>query len=74
VSVYAGMGMTPVELAARYRDYAAKCMMVAQRQEHAGERLALIDMAQAWIVLAEQAERNQLYPIVYGAPSGLAGG
>jgi hypothetical protein len=37
--------MTPPEISARYRDYAAKCVTVAQRQEDASERLALIDMA-----------------------------
>lgn len=51
--------MTPNEIAGRYRDYAGKCLAVAQRQESASERLALIDMARAWIALADQAEKNQ---------------
>ena len=51
--------MMPTELAARYREYAARCVLLAQSQENASEKLALIDMAQAWIALAEQAENNE---------------
>jgi hypothetical protein len=68
-SAYAGLGMTPAELAARYRDYAGKCLLVAQKQENANEKLALIDMAQAWIALAEQAERNETLFLVYETPT-----
>jgi hypothetical protein len=62
------MGMTPGELAARYRDYAAKCLTIAQRQESADEKLALIGMAQAWVALAEQAEKNESLFTVYETP------
>lgn len=64
--------MTPAEIAARYREYAAKCLIVAKKQENAGEKLALIDMAQAWVSLADQAERNQAFPIVYETPPTLS--
>jgi hypothetical protein len=52
------MGITPAQLAARYWGYAAQCLVVAQRQDNAGDKLALINMAQAWVNLAEQAEKN----------------
>lgn len=74
LSAYAGMGMTPAGIAARYRGYAAECLIIAQKQENATERLILIDMAQAWVALAEQAEKNQSLPIVYETPPALAGG
>jgi hypothetical protein len=62
--------MTPAELAARYRDYAAKCLLLAQKQENATEKLALLDMAQAWIALVEQAEKNEKFFLVYETPAG----
>lgn len=68
LSAYAGLGMSPAELATRYRDYAARCLILAQRQEDAAERLALIDMAQAWIALAEQAQKNETLFVVYETP------
>lgn len=52
------MGITPAQLAARYWGYAAQCLIVAQRQDDAGDKLALINMAQAWVNLAEQTEKN----------------
>jgi hypothetical protein len=68
LNAYAGLGMTPAELAARYRKYAAKCLLLAQRQEDAGEKLALLDMAQSWMALAEQAEKNEALFVVYETP------
>jgi hypothetical protein len=52
------MTVTPAQLAAHYRAYAAQCMIMAQRQDSAGDKLVLIDMAQAWVILAEQAEHE----------------
>jgi hypothetical protein len=65
LSSYAGLlGMSPADLAARYRQRAGKCFTISQKMEDAGERLELIDMAQAWLALAEQAERNgQLFTV-----------
>lgn len=48
------MGIAPAQLAARYRGFATQCLIVAQRQESAGDKLALVNMAQTWIALAEQ--------------------
>jgi hypothetical protein len=50
--------MSSAEQAARYRGYAAECFIIAQQLENAAERLRLIDMAQAWMELAEQVEKN----------------
>jgi hypothetical protein len=52
------MGITPAQLAARYWGYAAQCIIVAQRQDNARDKLALIDMAEAWVTLAERTKRE----------------
>jgi hypothetical protein len=52
------MVITPAQLAAHYRAYAAQCIIMAQRQDSAGDKLVLIDMAQAWFGLAEQTEHE----------------
>jgi hypothetical protein len=57
--------MSPANLAARYRAFAAKCVVVAQNMANASEKLALIDMAQAWIDLADQAEKNGRFFVGY---------
>jgi hypothetical protein len=57
-SAYAGLGMTSAELAARYREYAAKCLVIAKDEQDLAERLVLLDMAQAWLALAEHAAKN----------------
>jgi hypothetical protein len=68
LSAYAGLGMSPEELAARYREHAAKCFMLAQRFGDTAEKLELLDMAQAWLALAEQAEKNPQFFVVYESP------
>jgi hypothetical protein len=59
--------MTPAELAVRYRGYAAQCCIVAQRQDNAGDKLALVNMAQAWVALAEHMEKNESLFALYEA-------
>ena len=68
LSAYAGLGMSPEELAARYREHAAKCVTMAQRFADAAEKLELLDMAQAWLALAEQAAKNPQFFVVYETP------
>jgi hypothetical protein len=63
------MGITPAQLAARYWGYAAQCLIVAQRQDDAGDKLALINMAQAWVNLAEQTEQNTPSLSAYETPA-----
>jgi hypothetical protein len=52
--------MTPTEpLAARYREYATACLIIAKCQENERDRLVLIDMAQAWLALANYAVKSE---------------
>lgn len=48
------------KLAERYWNYAAECLIIAQRQDNACDKVALTAMADAWIALAEQAQRDAL--------------
>jgi len=48
----------PVAIGEQYRLFAAHCIGIAQETAEADRKLALLDMAQAWIALAEQAEKN----------------
>ena len=59
VSAYAGMGMSPSQLAARYRGYAAQCLILAQHHDSAADKSALIAMAQAWANLADYVDKNE---------------
>jgi predicted DNA binding CopG/RHH family protein len=43
--------------AQRFRDYAAECRRLARTASET-DRVVLIEIAEAWIVCAEQAERN----------------
>jgi hypothetical protein len=66
--------MSGSDLAA-YRLNAAKCVEVAQRSSDPETKLVLIDMARAWLTLAEQAVKNSEAVLVYetlspAAPSG----
>jgi hypothetical protein len=49
------------EVVAAYRLHAAMCTEIAQRTSDLKNRLVLLKMAAAWLKLAEQAEKNQLY-------------
>ncbi len=63
----------------RYRQHAANCLRTAQTAASASTKLALIDMAHVWVMLAEEAERNggqllersALKPARSGDPSAL---
>lgn len=63
-----GVGMGPSELAARNREYAAKCIALAQNQDVQTEKLWLINMAQSWIDLVDQALRNEGLQVVFETP------
>jgi hypothetical protein len=59
VKVHVGTwGMSPGELAASYRLYAAYCAEIAQTVTDSARKVALLDMAQAWARLAELADKN----------------
>jgi hypothetical protein len=67
-NAYAGLGMTPAEIAARYRAYAADCVTVAQNTGDTAGKLRLLDMGRAWLDLADQAEKNGDTVLVYETP------
>ena len=58
---------TATPLAVQCRDYAARCVIVAQPQASAGDKLALIATAQAWVALADAAEKNEAAPGLRGS-------
>ena len=63
------MGMLPDEFAARYRKLAGKCFLISQRFADSAEKLMLLDMAQAWLALAEQVEKNELLFAIFETPA-----
>ena len=52
-----------------YRQHAHECLRLAGETQEPGTKAVLIDMAQAWIRLAEQALRNRRLDLVYEAPA-----
>jgi hypothetical protein len=54
----------------RYREHALDCLRLAADTEHPAYRAALLSMAQAWVRLADQAEKNSHLDLVY-APAPL---
>jgi hypothetical protein len=46
------------EVAACYRLYAVYCAELAQNSLEPGRKVALLNMAQAWVRLADQVERD----------------
>jgi hypothetical protein len=56
--------MSPIELASTYRLYAAHCVEIAREVSQPGSKVALLNMAQAWLALADLIARG-------GSPSEL---
>jgi hypothetical protein len=56
------------ESAKEYRVRAQHCIDIARDTQDAGRRLILVEMAQAWMRLADQAERNRKTDMVYVTP------
>lgn len=54
--------------AEEYRRNALQCLRVAERTADPAARGTLLDMAQSWRVLADQAERNSATDVVYETP------
>jgi hypothetical protein len=46
------------ELSATYWLHATHCIEVAGKSADLGNKLSLLNMARAWMLLAEQAEKN----------------
>lgn len=52
-----------------YRLYAAHCVEIARQVTSPNSRAALLTMAQAWLVLADQADKNRGAPtVIYETP------
>ncbi len=54
--------------AEEYRRNAVDCLRMAERTVDLAARATLLDMAQSWRILAEQAERNSATDVVYETP------
>jgi hypothetical protein len=50
--------MAARELSATYRLHATHCIEVAGKSADLENKLSLLNMARAWVLLAEQAEKN----------------
>jgi hypothetical protein len=52
-----------------YRLHAAQCVEISHKAPDSETKLGLLNMAHAWLVLAEQADRNSDVPtLVYETP------
>jgi hypothetical protein len=45
-----------------YRHRADECLLLEEKAKDAEDRMPLMDMAMAWLLLAQQAERNLIQP------------
>ena len=52
-----------------YRQYAQECLRLANETHEPSAKAVLIDMAQAWIRLVEQAQRNRQLDLIHQVPS-----
>jgi hypothetical protein len=60
--------MTVSELVAAYRLHSAQCVKIAHRSADPEIKLALLNMAQSWIALAQQAAKNSEAVLIYETP------
>jgi hypothetical protein len=60
--------MPSSEQAGLYRLHAAECINLAQQSTDPESRLALLDMARSWRMLADQADKNSETVLVYETP------
>ena len=51
-----------------YRRHAAECLRLASSLSNADNKAAMLEMAQAWSRLADQAVKNSLTDVVYEVP------
>jgi hypothetical protein len=57
-----------MDKADEYRRLAANCVSMAERVTDHQFKASLVDMAGAWLRLAEQAEKNSRTDLVYETP------
>lgn len=60
--------MSSRDTAREYRLRAQHCLDIATDMDSCTTRMVLLDMAQAWMLLADQADRNQTTDVVYETP------
>lgn len=60
--------MAVSELVVAYRLHSAQCAEIAQRSPDPETKLALLNLAQAWLTLAEKAMKNSEVAPVYETP------
>jgi hypothetical protein len=60
--------MSAAELVDLYRLHAAQCVDLSHRSSDCNSKVVLLHMAQSWVILAEQAERNSETTLVYETP------
>ncbi len=65
--------MSPRKIIACYRLYAAHCLEIAQRLSDRGGKIALLNMAQTWIALADQIEKAEDVKKAGDATQGILG-
>jgi hypothetical protein len=63
-----GFAMARRDSATEYRLRARQCLEIATHMADLPNRMVLLDMAQAWMLLADQAERNRATDLVYETP------
>jgi hypothetical protein len=63
-----GFAMAGRNFAREYRLRAQHCLDIATHMADLRNRMILLDMAQAWMLLADQAERNRATDLVYETP------
>jgi hypothetical protein len=51
-----------------YKLRAAQCLLLAKRTSEEGTKLVLLDMARAWLLLADQNAKNDQTVLVYETP------
>jgi hypothetical protein len=61
-------GRSLMDKADEYRRLAANCVSMAERVTDHQFKASLVDMAGAWLRLAEQAEKNSRTDLVYETP------
>ena len=61
--------MSGSDFVAAYRLNAAKCVEIAHRSVDSENKLVLLEMARAWLALAEQAIKNSESVLVYETPT-----
>jgi hypothetical protein len=52
----------------RYRQNAIDCLRLASETNDPGGKAVLLDMAQSWVRLADQAQKNLRTDLVYETP------